>query len=116
MCLCVTSSAYLRHDDQLLFVAGAQVREDGGVPQPRRPLLVVHEGLGDVVLLLDQPLGLQVQLLQTGQPLTQALDALHGGVLRAGHGRAVIPDRLGPLYHNSFFIRTVSMCDPIKAI
>ena len=54
----------LPHDDQLLSVAGTKVRQNGEVVEARGPLLVVDEGLGEVDLLLNQPLGVDQQLLQ----------------------------------------------------
>ena len=54
----------LPHDDQLLSVAGTKVGQNGEVVEARGPLLVVDEGLGEVDLLLNQPLGVDQQLLQ----------------------------------------------------
>ena len=45
---------------QLFPVAGAEVGEDGGVPDLGRPLLVLQERLTQVALLAQQPLDVPV--------------------------------------------------------
>ena len=82
----------------LVDLPGAQVGQDGVVLEAEGPLLVLDKRLGNVLLLLHQSFGLQVQLFQTRQSLPESLDALHGLVFRVVyqgcHGRLEVRQEL----------------------
>ena len=51
-------------------MTGTKVRQDGEVVQSRCSLLIVHERLGQVALLLNEPLGIDQQLFEGRQTIT----------------------------------------------
>ena len=48
---------------QLLPVAGAEVRQDAGVPQAAGPGLVLEEGLGQVLLLRHRMIMIVIMMI-----------------------------------------------------